>query len=290
MRFALVRKSRSRQHFGYRAKRALQAPGADDARVISTVLRTFGRPRTALAVSVAIFLMPIAFVLVTPNALEQPLGVDATLYRDVTLRWLGGGAFYEPYQLAGPYEIRAGDVLYPPIGLVLFVPFAVLPVVVAAILWWAIPVGITGWAIWRLRPRPEIWPVLALCIAWPTTLLKTWTGNPVIWSMAAMALGVIYAWPSVWVLLKPSLAPFALFGASRRSWWVAAVVFVLACVPFGGLWADWLASLTNSRGGGLLYSSLEIPMLLLPLAAWLGRTRPGAVTLRAHGRHPMERD
>jgi len=110
--------------------------------------------------------------------------------------------------------------------------------VVAAILWWAIPVGITGWAIWRLRPRPESWPVLALCIAWPTTLLKTWTGNPVIWSMAAMALGVIYAWPSVWVLLKPSLAPFALFGASRRSWWVAAVVFVLACVPFGGLWAD----------------------------------------------------
>jgi ABC-type transport system involved in cytochrome c biogenesis permease component len=109
-----------------------------------------------------------------------------------------------------------------------------------------------------------------VCIAWPTTLLKTWTGNPVIWSMAAMALGVIYAWPSVLVLIKPSLAPFALFGVWRRSWWVAAVGFALLCVPFGSLWAEWVATVINSRGGGLLYSSLEIPMLILPLVAWVG--------------------
>jgi len=241
--------------------------------MMGAMFRALRRPPIALAVSLAIFVIPVAFVAVTPNALEQPLGVDATLYRDVTIRWLGGGSFYEPYQLAGPYEIRAGDVLYPPVGLVLFVPFAVLPVAVAAILWWALPLGITAWAIWRLRPRPELWPLLALCVAWPTTLLKTWTGNPVIWSMAAMALGVIYAWPSVFVLLKPSLAPFALFGAWRRSWWIAAAALVVVSAPFGGLWADWVASIVNSRGGGPLYSALEIPMLLLPLVAWLGRTR-----------------
>jgi hypothetical protein len=244
-----------------------------DARMIQSVVRALHQPRTALAVSLAIFLVPLAFVAITPHALEQPFGVDATLYRDVTVGWLGGGSFYEPYQLAGPYEIRAGDVLYPPVGLVLFVPFAVLPVAIAAIVWWAIPLAITAWTIWRLRPRPEFWPLLALCIAWPTTLLKTWTGNPVVWSMAAMALGVLYAWPSVFVLIKPSLAPFALFGAWRRSWWVAVAAFVVACLPFGALWGDWVASVVNSRGGGLLYSSLEIPMLLLPLFAWLGRTR-----------------
>jgi hypothetical protein len=235
-----------------------------------------GRRRAALALSAAVFALPLVFVLVTPHPLEQPAGVDFALYRDVTARWLGGGPFYEPYQLAGPYEIRAGDVLYPPIGLILFVPFAVLPITIAAVLWWAIPIGLTAWAIRRLRPRPEVWPLLALCIAWPTTLLKTWTGNPVIWSMAAMAVGVIYAWPAVLVLVKPSLAPFALFGAWRRSWWVAAVVFALLCVPFGSLWADWLASVVNSRGGGLLYSALEIPMLLLPLVAWLGRATTGS--------------
>ena len=40
------------------------------------------------------------------------------------------------------------------------------------------------------------------------------------------------------------------------------------------MWVDWVASVVNSRGGGLLYSALEIPMLLLPLVAWLGRRRP----------------
>ena len=231
------------------------------------------RPRVALTLSAAVFALPILFVVAIPHPLEQPVGVDFGLYRDVTVRWLSGGPFYEPYQLAGPYEIRAGDVLYPPVGLALFVPFALLPVAIAAVLWWAIPLGVTAWAIRRLRPRPEVWPLLALCIAWPTTLLKTWTGNPVIWSMAAMALGVIYAWPSVFILLKPSLAPFALFGAWRRSWWAAGVGFALLCFPFGEMWGDWVASVVNSRGGGLLYSSLEIPMLLLPLIAWLGRTR-----------------
>ncbi len=228
---------------------------------------------SAIVLSVAVFAVPIAFVLAIPDPLEQPFGVDFRLYRDIAARWLAGGAYFEPYQLAGPYEIRAGDVLYPPFALLLFVPFAVLPEALAWPLWFAVPFGATGWAIQRLRPRPEVWPLIALCAAWPTTLLKTWTGNPVIWAMAAMALGTIYAWPSVFVLLKPSLAPFALFGANRRSWWIALAVLVAVSVPFWGLWSDWLTSLANSRGGGILYSTLEAPMLLLPLIAWFGRRR-----------------
>jgi hypothetical protein len=228
---------------------------------------------TAIVLSVAVFAVPIAFALAIPDPLEQPFGVDFQLYRDVAARWLAGGTYFEPYQLAGPYEIRAGDILYPPSGLLLFVPFAVLPAVLAWPLWFAIPLGATAWAIRRLRPRPEVWPLIALCVAWPTTLLKTWTGNPVIWSMAAMALGTIYAWPSVFVLLKPSLAPFALFGANRRSWWIALAGLVVVSVPFWSLWSDWLTSIANTHGGGILYSTLEIPMLLLPLIAWFGRRR-----------------
>lgn len=235
-----------------------------------------GLPRsrsTAIALSVAVFAIPVAFALVIPNPLEQPFGVDFVLYRDVAARWLAGGPYFEPYQLDGPYEIRAGDVLYPPFGLVLFVPFAVVPAVLAWPLWWGIPLGATALSICRLRPRPEFWPLLALCVAWPTTLLKTWTGNPVIWSVAALALGVLWYWPSVFVLLKPSLAPFALLGANRRSWWIALAGLVIVSLPFGPLWVDWVTSVVNSRGGGILYSTLEVPMLLLPLVAWLGRTR-----------------
>jgi hypothetical protein len=40
------------------------------------------------------------------------------------------------------------------------------------------------------------------------------------------------------------------------------------------MWLDWVTTVLNARGGGLLYSVLEAPMLALPLVAWLGRTRP----------------
>jgi hypothetical protein len=234
----------------------------------------------AAAVSIAIFALPVAFVAITPHALEQPLGVDYQLYRDAASRWLSGGPFFEPYQLAGPYPISAGDILYPPVALWLFVPFTVLPTPVAAVLWWAIPLGITAWAIVRLRPSPRAWPLLALCLAWPTTPLKVWTGNPVIWAMAAVALGAIYGWPSVFALIKPSLFPFALFGANRRSWWLALAAYAALSLPFGSMWSDWVSSVVNSRGGGILYSALEIPMLLLPLVAWFGRTTTGPTTGR----------
>jgi hypothetical protein len=236
--------------------------------------------RTAVILSLAVFLVPIAFVLVVPHPLEQRLGVDFDLYRDVTTRWLNGGPFFEPYQVAGPYEIRAGDVLYPPVALWLFVPFAIPAgplAAIAAVAWWAIPLGITAATVRHLRPRPVVWPVIALCVSNPTTLLKIWTGNPVIWAMAAMALAIIGSgrFAAPFVLLKPSLAPFALVGVRRRSWWIGLAVLVALSLPFGALWGDWVASVLNSRGGGVLYSALEVPMLLLPLAAWLGRTRGG---------------
>jgi hypothetical protein len=238
-------------------------------------------PRTAVLWSLAVVAIPVAFVLLTPHPLEQPLGVDFDLYRDVTRRFLDGGPFFQARQLAGPYEITAGDVLYPPVAIWLFAPFSIPRGVeastAAAVAWWLIPLATTAWAVGVLRPRPWTWPLLALCATNPTVLLKIWTGNPVIWSMAALALAVALPWRSTapFVLLKPSLAPFALLGSRRRSWWIGAAVLVLLCLPFGSLWSDWLTTLLNSRGGGVLYSSLEAPFLLLPLVAWAGRTRGG---------------
>ncbi|MEA2612401.1 MAG: hypothetical protein QOI52_360 [Chloroflexota bacterium] len=223
----------------------------------------------AVAASAATILLPLLFVLAIPDPLEQAFGIDFALYRDVAARWLAGGPFYEPHQLAGPFVVAHGDILYPPVGLWLFVPFTMLP----AFLWWAIPAALTVWAIARVRPRPAVWPLMALCLAWPTTPLKIWTGNPVIWAMAAMSIAIEYRWAAPFALLKPSLFPFALFGVRERTWWVGLAVFLALCLPFGGLWVDWLASVLNSRGSGPLYSVLEAPMLLLPLVAWAGRTR-----------------
>ena len=231
-------------------------------------LEVLDRRSVALAASAAMFLLPLLFVLAIPDPLEQDVGIDFSLYRDVAARWLGGGPFYEPRQLTGSYEVAHGDVLYPPVGLWLFVPFTVVP----ALLWWAIPAVLTAWPIWRVRPRPAVWPLMALCLAWPTTPLKIWTGNPVIWCMAAMSVAIVFRWAAPFVLLKPSLFPFALFGVRRRSWWIGLSVLGAMSLPFGTLWGDWLTSVLNSRGSGPLYSVLEAPMLLLPLVAWWGRT------------------
>jgi len=206
------------------------------------------------------------------STLRQQVGVDYRLYIDTATRWLSGGPYFQEYQLAGPYPVSAGDILYPPVALILFVPFTVLP----ALLWWLLPLAAVGFSVARLRPDRTAWPWLAACLAWPTTPLKILTGNPVIWAVAALALGVVYAWPSVIVLIKPSLFPFALFGSRSRGWWVALAIFVVVSLPFGTLWIDWIHSLLNSQGAGLAYSSLEIPMLALPLLAWAGRTRDRA--------------
>ena len=224
---------------------------------------------SAIAAAIVLVLIDLFDLVMNATTLQGQLGVDYRLYIDSATRWLSGGPYFEPYQLAGPYQISAGDILYPPVSLLLFVPFTFLP----AVLWWLLPAAAVGWSIAHLRPKPLVWPLLALCAAWPPTLVKIVTGNPVIWAVAAMALGVVYAWPSVLVLIKPSLFPFALFGIRRKAWWLALGVFVLVSLPFGSLWIDWIHSVLNSQGGGLAYSSLEIPMLAFPIIAWLGRTR-----------------
>ena len=57
--------------------------------------------RIALLLSAAMFALPAILVLVVPHPLDQPFGVDFILYRDAAARWLAGGPYFEPYQLAG---------------------------------------------------------------------------------------------------------------------------------------------------------------------------------------------
>ena len=198
-------------------------------------------------------------------------GIDHDLYMRVASRWLATGVYFEPYQVAGPYAIQHGAVLYPPVALWLFVPFTVLP----SILWWAVPLGVTAWVVWRLRPGPLAWPLLAAVLGWQPVQIHIISGNPVLWATMFVALGTLYRWPSVFAFLKPSLGIFALFGSWDRRWWYSAALVAIMSLPFGlHMWVDWSAALLNSRGGGLLYSWQEAPLMLLPLIAWLAR--PGS--------------
>jgi hypothetical protein len=207
---------------------------------------------------------------------QHAIGTDLAFYRAIGERWLDTGQFYLPHQLAGPYTIATDvDVLYPPIAIPLMVALRWLPFP----LWWLIPLGVIGVVMVRLRPALWTWPLLAFCLVWPRNLSDLIYGNSNMWVIAAVAGGILWGWPAVFVALKPSLGPFALVGIRRRSWWIAAVGIGVASLFVLSLWRDYFTAIGNSDAEW--YWSLEdvVPMSA-PLIAWLGRRNGGFASLR----------
>jgi hypothetical protein len=201
---------------------------------------------------------------------DGTVGMDFVLYRDAAQRWLSGGPFYQPYQLAGPYVVSPGDILYPPPTLILFAPFTVLP----AVLWWAIPLVVTGWLVWWHRPSPLAWAGIAIGLWFPTTGVTLVHGNPFLWAAMAVALSTRWHWPGVFVVLKPTLLPFAAINLRNRSWWIALGGLVVLCLPFAAMWPDYITVLRNAKDpSGIAYSLGQFPYLAVPVFAWLGSTR-----------------
>lgn len=218
----------------------------------------------AIALTV-VLLAFVAYVLVWSISVELGngwLGQDLTLYTDATKRWLDGGPFYPAYQVQGPYVIGPGAVLYPPSTIPLFAAFTVLP----AVLFWVIPLTVIGAVVIHHRPKVWAWPLMAACLVPPTVVPMLIHGNPFMWVAAAVSLGTVYGWPAVFVLLKPSLFPFALIGVRQRTWWVALGLCALVALAFLPMWPDYIRVLTNARSErGILYSLIDVPLLLIPL-------------------------
>jgi hypothetical protein len=194
------------------------------------------------------------------------VATDYQIYRDAAARGLGGKGFNLPEQLGGPYVIRIGQVLYPPVILWLLVPAVYLP----AAVWWLVPIGLTAFALWKLRPRSWAWLLIVVLCLWPRTPQIVIHGNPTMWAVAFALLAVLYSWPGPFVLVKPVLAPFALIGIRSRAWWAGLALFGLLCLPFGGMWIDWVRLTLDS--GGATYALGDYVPMLIPLVAWAGRS------------------
>jgi hypothetical protein len=197
-------------------------------------------------------------------------GGDLRAYLDATRSWLRGDGFYLPRQLQGPYPTELGDVLYPPTALYFLLPFTVLP----PQLWWVLAVGLLGYLVWAWRPRMWAVALMLVCLAFPNQATVYFRGAPVIVITALVAAALRWKWPGALILLKPSILPFALIGIRTRGWWLTAGLLVILTLPLLPMIPAWIQAMVDSRGyGGWLYSAKDIPLLLVPVFAYLGRTR-----------------
>ena len=195
------------------------------------------------------------------------VGVDHGIYREAALRWLGGGSFYYPEQVNGPYEIVQGHVLYPPFALAWLVPGAYLP----DLLWWGIPLVAIAAVVVHHRPPLWAWPMIGLCVAtfWSVEIIAS--GNPGLWIAMFVAIGTVWRPAFALVLLKPSLFLFALPGIWSRGWWVIAAAIAALSIVLLPMSLDYVRVVLNARGGNatILYSIRDVPLMLVPLIAWV---------------------
>lgn len=218
---------------------------------------------------VGVVIEGVVFTMLPNVGPNQAIGDHAVLM-NATRTLLAGGSFYPAYEVTGPFVVAGTDILYPPPILPLLVVFSFLP----DILWWAIPLAILAGVLAYWRPSLLGWTLILACIANPFTFTTYAWGNPGMWFVALAALGTVYGWPAVLVTIKPTLAPFALIGIRRRSWWIGAAVLAVTSVAFLPLWGDYLAVVRNASGPMVspLYSLPQVPIMLVPLIArWTRR-------------------
>jgi hypothetical protein len=204
------------------------------------------------------------------------VGHDLVLYQHEVKAWLGGTPMYPAFEVQGPFQIVEGVILYPPITIALFLPTLWLPLP----LWWLIPIAIVGTIAYRLRPRRRWLLAIACCLAYPVSVGLVVSGNPDLWLAAALAIAVYWHPAGAFVLLKPSVFPFAMIGWRRREWWVIAGAFAVASLFLLPQTIDWLSVIRNGRGGlrsGLVYSYQDVPLLLVPILAWAGSNRAASL-------------
>lgn len=239
------------------------------ARFIVPSTARIGQYRKPIILGLALLVVVETLWLVTvANAAHLNLGDDFRIYCENGATFLASGQFYAPEQLSGPYwNVLGHSVLYPPNALFLFVPLSLLPLPLAVLVWWGVPIAVTGYVLWSLRPSPWAWVGILLLMLWPHSIGIFLFGNSDMWLLAFVAAGVRWGWPAALVVLKPTLAPLALIGVRQRSWWIAAFVLGIASLPMLPLWADYLAAMRNLRDSDLAYSLGSLPLILVPVLA-----------------------
>jgi hypothetical protein len=95
-------------------------------------------------------------------------------------------------------------------------------------------------------------------------------GNSDLWAAFFVALGCRFGWGFALLVIKPTFAPLALLRARSRMLWLALAIVAGFCLPLMGLWLQY-ATVIQTTDIDPFYSVLNLPLILLPVMAWLGR-------------------
>ncbi len=164
--------------------------------------------------------------------------------------------------------------------LILFVPFTVLPPAI----WLVVPPAVTVAAILTHRPGWWAWAgMLALLAIDPLQVLSYSSGTPTTWFVMLMAIATHHPWVSAFIVAKPSLLPFGLVGIYDRRWWAVIAGLVLVSLVLLPMTFAWITAMRNVQDAGLFYAFVNVPLMLLPLVACVGRRREAAPDLHAEG-------
>jgi hypothetical protein len=239
---------------------------------------------TALARTLGVLLAVAAVwytVRIATDALPGFPGRDAHYYFEGAARWLSTGSPYLPAEVANDFVYQEETFLHPPISLLVFAPFLALP----SILWWVLPLGFLAAFVAWCRPAAWAWPALGFALLWHHTAVAIVAGNSDLWIAAFIAGGLLLGWPLALVVVKPSLAFMGVLGVRKPRFWLGAAAVAALALPFGTLWIDWLRVVQHSPGQ-LTYSMTSLPLMLLPVVAWVARRGGEGPALRSPEAQP----
>ena len=260
---------------------------ASDAARVSRPISSLGSIRVSrmLALSscglLALLLAVQVIVATHPGGmLSGQLGFDYDMYMNATRRFLAGGGFYAPGQLAGPYAVTDGNILYPP---ELPRPARALhPPAGRAVVGGpardhrlgnrdrpTIPVGLGGDPC-----APGIASSIRLalfscararCDRQSGDVDRGGGGGR---DALGLAGGVRPA-ETIGGAIRPDRSDFDPEAGGLR---LADRRLSLATLP---LWLEYVTAVMNARGprATLLYSVTDVPLMLIPIIAWLGRRK-----------------
>jgi Glycosyltransferase family 87 len=195
---------------------------------------------------------------------------DIEIYLKAGHRWVEGAPVYMRVPLAAaPADLSNYPFLYPPVTLPFFAALSVLPLPVAATVWFAISIGAL---VAGLRWVGLNWRWCLVLLAWPPIVQGLWVGNVAVplfaffavapWIPAALVIGPIFKVYSgltgLW-LLRREHWPHLVIGVAA----VLAVTAASLLVVDVSLWSDWFTGL----------SAYQVSQRLLPNLYGFGLAR-----------------